>query len=152
MNSIYCLLFKVHHSGCFQMLDVINNIVLTEGCIYIFELVFWVSPDKFSEVELLDHKTVAVLIFWENSTIFYSDCTSPNPHQQCTWVPFSPHPRQHLFVDLLMIVILTGVRWYIMVLFAFLWWLVTLDIFSHIYWASIYPLWRNVYSGPLHTF
>ena len=91
----------------------------TLGCMYLFKLLFSNSLDIYLVVELLDHMVVLFLVFWWSS-IQFSIVAAPIYHlnHNVLGFPFINIPRQYfLFVDFLMIAILTGVRCYLIVVF-----------------------------------
>ena len=88
----------------------------TWGCIYLLELKSSFSSDKYPEVELLGHMVVLFLIFWGNSISFFRVANSADIyyHQKQSFL-FSRSLPTLVICCLLIIAILTSVRWFLIV-------------------------------------
>ena len=104
------------HFSCVHVLATVSNAEINIGVHISLQIHFFFSFfGGYPGERLLSHMVTLFLFFRTCQTVFQSDCTSLHSHHQQKRVCFSPQPLHLLLLDLFITAILTGVRWYLMV-------------------------------------
>ena len=129
--------------GCFFVLAIVNSATMnTEVC-----MSFWITVFTFSRyipssgIARSYGDCICIFSFVRNlHTIFHSCFTNLHFHKQCMRIPFSPHPLHRLlFVEVLMMAILTGVRYYLLVVLIHISLIIVImNIFSYACWLHFF--------------
>ena len=118
---VYCLFFSCSSVdgslGCFYILAIVQNAAIKMGVYISSQTSVFIFFGYIPKSRIVESYSSSIFSFLKNLfSVFYSLFTNLDPSQLCTMVPFSSYPHQHLLcLTFWMIIILTGMRWYLTV-------------------------------------
>ena len=120
---VHCIMYCIFihssvsgHPGCSHVLTIVNSVAVNFRVYVSLRRVGFSGYMPSSEIAGFYGRLFIPRFLRNFHTVPHNNYISLHSHQQYKKVPFSPHPLQHLlFVDFLMVVFLTSVRWYFIV-------------------------------------
>ena len=107
------------HQGCFRVLAIINTAAMNIGVHVSLSILLSLVCMPSTGIAGQYGSSIFVFCFFflrNLYTVLHSGYTTLHSNQQWKRVPFSPYPLQHvLLVDFWIAPILTGVKWYLIV-------------------------------------